>query len=187
MCTPFKGRIAFGSAPALGASNHVPRRVATTWPDRQRILDMVADDGPWERIEPEAFKARWKHGKLQHERDHSETLQLREHVELAEHTTFGIKQKQAMVCRGAVGGCPACGPGLGRSHAAWSCSCWVEEATCCLHGDVDALVLHIQMHGVEVLSDDGQRVEVAVGRARCGTTLSWMPWTRDGAAWKTCH
>ena len=31
---------------------------AVTWPDRQRILDMVADDSPWETISRDAFASR---------------------------------------------------------------------------------------------------------------------------------
>ena len=29
--------------------------VASTWPERQRILDMVSDEGPWERMGSDAF------------------------------------------------------------------------------------------------------------------------------------
>ena len=53
-----------------------------------------------------------------------------------------------------------------------------------LHGDVHALVLHIQMRGVEVLSDDGRRVQVSSEPERSGMPLCSMPWNRAGAAWK---
>ena len=81
----------FWECNVLGASTVCHDIVATTWPERQRILDMVADDGPWVRIESRAFKARWKHGNCSMSATDSEPFHIREHVELAAHTTFGIK------------------------------------------------------------------------------------------------
>ena len=152
----------FWECNALGASTVCHDIVATTWPDRQRILDMVADDGPWERIEPEAFKARWKHGNCNMSATDSETLQLREHVELAEHTTFGIKAQARWFAE------------VQSVDALRAALNWARErnlellvlgggSNMLLHGDVHALVLHIQMRGVEVLSDDGRKVQVSVG------------------------
>ncbi|MEC7693106.1 MAG: hypothetical protein VX446_01865, partial [Bacteroidota bacterium] len=47
----------FWECTPLGAQTLCHDVLATTWPERQRILDMVADDGPWERIDRAAFEA----------------------------------------------------------------------------------------------------------------------------------
>ena len=41
----------------------------------------------------------------------------------------------------------------------------------CLHGDVQSLVIFIQLKGIDVLSDDGRQLEVAAGAGENWPTL----------------
>ena len=89
-------------------------------------------------------------------------LDVREHVELAPYTTFGIEAKARWFADvTSVDGL--------RAALDWSRAHDVDVfvlgggSNMLLHGDVEALVLRIQIHGVEVRSDDGRRVEVAAG------------------------
>lgn len=136
--------------------------VATTWPERQRILDMVADDGPWERISREVFMHCWNDRNCHMGSSENSAFEVREHVELAPHTTFGIAAKARWFADvSSIDGL--------REALNWSRERGVElfvlggGSNVLLHRDVDALVIRIQMRGVEVLSDDGRRIQVAVG------------------------
>lgn len=151
----------FWECTPLGAQTLCHDVLATTWPERQRILDMVADDGPWERIDRAAFEAQWNKGNCN--MDSTATpLDVLEHVELAQYTTFGIEAKARWFAEvTSVDGL--------RAALDWSRSHGVEVfvlgggSNMLLHGDVEALVLRIQILGVDVRSDDGRHVEVAVG------------------------
>ena len=151
----------FWECTPLGAQTLCHDVLATTWPERQRILDMVADDGPWERIERAAFEAQWKKGNCNMEST-AIPLDVREHVELAPYTTFGIEAKARWFADvTSVDGL--------RAALDWSRAHDVDVfvlgggSNMLLHGDVEALVLRIQIHGVEVRADDGRHVEVAAG------------------------
>ena len=151
----------FWECTPLGAQTLCHDVLATTWPERQRILDMVADDGPWERIDRAAFEAQWNKGNCNMEST-AIPLDVLEHVELAPYTTFGIEAKARWFADvSSVDGL--------RAALDWSRSHGVEVfvlgggSNMLLHGDVEALVLRIQIRGVEVRSDDGRHVEVAVG------------------------
>ena len=151
----------FWECTPLGAQTLCHDVLATTWPERQRILDMVADDGPWERIDRAAFEAQWNKGNCDMEST-AIPLDVLEHVELAPYTTFGIKAKARWFAEvTSVDGL--------RAALDWSRSHGVEVfvlgggSNMLLHGDVEALVLRIQICGVDVRSDDGRHVEVAVG------------------------
>ena len=151
----------FWECTPLGAQTLCHDVLATTWPERQRILDMVADDGPWERINRAAFEAQWNKGNCNMEST-AIPLDVLEHVELAPYTTFGIEAKARWFAEvTSVDGL--------RAALDWSRSHGVEVfvlgggSNMLLHGDVEALVLRIQIRGVEVRSDDGRHVEVAVG------------------------
>ena len=151
----------FWECTPLGAQTLCHDVLATTWPERQRILDMVADDGPWERIDRAAFEAQWNKGNCNMEST-AIPLDVLEHVELAPYTTFGIEAKARWFAE--VTSFDAL-----RAALDWSRSHGVEVfvlgggSNMLLHGDVEALVLRIQIRGVEVRSDDGRHVEVAVG------------------------
>ena len=151
----------FWECTPLGAQTLCHDVLATTWPERQRILDMVADDGPWERIDRVAFEAQWNKGNCNMEST-AIPLDVLEHVELAQYTTFGIEAKARWFAEvTSVDGL--------RAALDWSRSHGVEVfvlgggSNMLLHGDVEALVLRIQILGVDVRSDDGRHVEVAVG------------------------
>ena len=151
----------FWECTPLGAQTLCHDVLATTWPERQRILDMVADDGPWERIDRVAFEAQWNKGNCNMEST-AIPLDVLEHVELAPYTTFGIEAKARWFADvTSVDGL--------RAALDWSRSHGVEVfvlgggSNMLLHGDVEALVLRIQIRGVDVRSDDGRHVEVAVG------------------------
>ena len=151
----------FWECTPLGAQTLCYDVLATTWPERQRILDMVADDGPWERIDRAAFEAQWNKGNCNMEST-AIPLDVLEHVELAPYTTFGIEAKARWFADvTSVDGL--------RAALDWSRSHGVEVfvlgggSNMLLHGDVEALVLRIQILGVDVRSDDGRHVEVAVG------------------------
>ena len=151
----------FWECTPLGAQTLCHDVLATTWPERQRILDMVADDGPWERIDRAAFEAQWNKGNCNMEST-AIPLDVLEHVELAQYTTFGIEAKARWFAEvTSVDGL--------RAALDWSRSHGVEVfvlgggSNMLLHGDVEALVLRIQIRGVDVRSDDGRHVEVAVG------------------------
>ena len=151
----------FWECTPLGAQTLCHDVLATTWPERQRILDMVADDGPWERIDRAAFEAQWNKGNCNMEST-AIPLDVLEHVELAPYTTFGIEAKARWFADvTSVDGL--------RAALDWSRSHGVEVfvlgggSNMLLHGDVEALVLRIQILGVDVRSDDGRHVEVAVG------------------------
>ena len=151
----------FWECTPLGAQTLCHDVLATTWPERQRILDMVADDGPWERIDRVAFEAQWNKGNCNMEST-AIPLDVLEHVELAPYTTFGIEAKARWFAEvTSVDGL--------RAALDWSRSHGVEVfvlgggSNMLLHGDVEALVLRIQIRGVDVRSDDGRHVEVAVG------------------------
>ena len=151
----------FWECTPLGAQTLCHDVLATTWPERQRILDMVADDGPWERIDRAAFEAQWNKGNCNMEST-AIPLDVLEHVELAPYTTFGIEAKARWFAEvTSVDGL--------RAALDWSRSHGVEVfvlgggSNMLLHGDVEALVLRIQIRGVEVRSDDGRHVEVSVG------------------------
>lgn len=145
----------------LGAQTLCHDLIATTWPERQRIRDMVADDGPWERIDRAAFEAQWNKGNCDMEST-AIPLDVLEHVELAPYTTFGIEAKARWFANvTSVDGL--------RAALDWSRAHEVDVfvlgggSNMLLHGDLEALVLRIQIRGVEVRSDDGRHVEVAVG------------------------
>jgi UDP-N-acetylmuramate dehydrogenase len=152
----------FWECTRMGAQTLCHDVIATTWPERQRILDMVADDGPWERIAGASFHALWNGTSCGMTSSETVTLDVREHVELADHTTFGISAKARWFV--AV-------TSVDELRAALD---WAQErslellvlgggSNMLLHGDVEALVVHVHIQGVEVVSDDGRHVRVAAG------------------------
>lgn len=151
----------FWECTPLGAQTLCHDVIATTWPERQRILDMVADDGPWERIDRAAFGAQWKKGNC-HMETRAVQLEVQEHVELARYTTFGIEAKARWFAE-------VTSVDVLRAALDWARAHEVDVfvlgggSNMLLHGDVEALVLRIQIRGVDVRSDDGRHVEVSVG------------------------
>ena len=135
--------------------------VATTWPERQRILDMVADDGPWERIDGAKFHAQWNLGTCGMSFS-THALQVQSNVELADRTTFGISAKARWFVE--VTSVDAL-----RQALDWAKGRGLDVlvlgggSNMLFHGDVEALVIQIQIRGLEVVSDDGRHVRVAVG------------------------
>ena len=138
--------------------------VATTWPERQRILDMVSDEGPWERMAPAAFfevlgDATWAPMPAPIT---PSTLEVQANVNLAAWTTFGVEARaQWFVSVTDVDGV--------RQAVAWANERALPVlilgggSNMLLHRDVDGLVIHLAVKGVEVVSDDGTHVQVAVG------------------------
>ena len=61
--------------------------VCNTWPDRQRVLDMLEDGGPWEPISAQAFLGPWLEDATE---DGQGAFLVKEHVDLAPWTTFGV-------------------------------------------------------------------------------------------------
>ena len=154
-----QGPARFWECTQMGAQTACHDIVATTWPERQRILDMVADGGPWERIDGSRFHAKWNHGTCGMS---SRALQVESNVELADHTTFGISAKARWFVEVAS---------IDELRQALD---WAEErnvkvlvlgggSNMLFHGDVEALVIQIQICGMEVVSDDGRHIRVAVG------------------------
>ena len=152
----------FWECTLLGAQTLCHDVVATTWPERQRILDMVADDGPWERIPASKFHALWNGTSCGMASGAVSTLNVREHVDLAQLTTFGITAKARWFVE------------VTSVDEVRAALLWAEErgvdllvlgggSNMLLHGDVHALVIHVLIEGVEVLSDDGQKVRVSAG------------------------
>ena len=70
--------------------------VCQTWPERQRVIDMLEPDGPWSKISKEAFDRVWSSGGA------PPKLDVEEHVELAAWTTFGISSKARWFARVAT-------------------------------------------------------------------------------------
>ena len=133
--------------------------VANTWPERQRILDMVADDGPWERIDRAMFFAKWNREPCDMS---SEAFHVESNVELAGHTTFGIPAKARWFAE------------VASVEALRQALDWAKErnlevlvlgggSNMLFHGDVEALVVQILIRGLEVVSDDGRHIRVSVG------------------------
>lgn len=129
---------------------------AATWPDRQRILDMVADDSPWETISRDALASRVPASTL------SEPMTIQEHVDLSPLTTFGVPAKARWYAK--VSSVDAL-----REALAWASDQGVDVmmlgggSNMLFHADVEALVIHLAMRGVEVVEDDGRRLTVAAG------------------------
>ena len=152
----------FWECTKLGAQTICHDVVAKTWPERQRILDMVADDGPWERIDRKGFKEAWNRGNCGMTMPESSPLTVLEHVDLAEYTTFGI----SAIARWFVS---VQSVEELRQALAWAKSKELEilvlggGSNMLLHGDVQSLVIFIQLKGIDVLSDDGRQLEVAAG------------------------
>ena len=152
----------FWECTKLGAQTICHDVVAKTWPERQRILDMVADDGPWERIDRKGFKEAWNRGNCGMTMPESSSLTVLEHVDLAEYTTFGI----SAIARWFVS---VQSVEELRQALAWAKSKELEilvlggGSNMLLHGDVQSLVIFIQLKGIDVLSDDGRQLEVAAG------------------------
>lgn len=133
--------------------------VCNTWPDRQRVLDMLEDGGPWEPISSQAFLGPWLEDATE---DGQGAFLVKEHVDLAPWTTFGISAHARWFVQVTT---------MGALREAMA---WAEEqkvpllvlgggSNMLLHGDVHALVVLVQLTGIEVLSDDGQHVEVSAG------------------------
>ena len=152
----------FWECTKLGAQTICHDVVAKTWPERQRILDMVADDGPWERIDRKGFKEAWNRGNCGMTMPESSSLTVLEHVDLAEYTTFGI----SAIARWFVS---VQSVEELRQALAWAKSKELEilvlggGSHMLLHGDVQSRVIFIQLKGIDVLSDDGRQLEVAAG------------------------
>lgn len=130
--------------------------VCHTWPERQRVMDMLEPDGPWSRISKEAFDRMWAS-----EMDEP-SLEVKEHVDLAAWTTFGISSKARWFARVTT---------LTQLRAALA---WAQDrdvpllvlgggSNMLLHGDVHALVLQVDIRGVEVLSQDSKDAVVSAG------------------------
>ena len=156
-----QGPSRFWECTRMGGQTMCHDVIATTWPERQRILDMLSDDGPWSAVAREDFEAAWKAGGGQPSVVH-EAFHLQEHVDLAGYTTFGIHAEARWFAD--ITSLEALRAALdwARSHNR-ELLVLGGGSNMLLLGDVDALVLRVQLHGTTVLSDDGQRVQVAVG------------------------
>lgn len=130
--------------------------VCHTWPERQRVMDMLEPDGPWSRISKEAFDRMWAS-----ELDEP-SWNVKEHVDLAAWTTFGISSKARWFARVTT---------LTQLRGALD---WAQDrdvpllvlgggSNMLLHGDVHALVLQVDIRGVEVLSQDATEAVVSAG------------------------
>lgn len=135
--------------------------VAGTWPERQRIMDMVADGGPWERIDAPSFHAKWNLGNCGMS-SRGKNIQVKSHVELADHTSFGISAKARWFTE-------VTSVDELRQALDWARERDLEllvlggGSNMLFHGDVEALVVQIRIQGMQVISDDGRHVRVAVG------------------------
>ena len=130
--------------------------VCRTWPERQRVMDMLESEGPWSRISKEAFDRAWEPEMTEPE------WGLQEHVELASWTTFGILSKARWFARVTT---------LTQLRGALA---WAKEhgvpmlvlgggSNMLLHGDVHALVLQVDIRGVEVLPQGPTGAVVSAG------------------------
>ena len=130
--------------------------VCQTWPERQRVMDMLEPDGPWSKISKEAFDRVWSPG------GKPPKLDVEEHVELAAWTTFGISSKARWFARVAT---------LTQLREALA---WAKErdvpllvlgggSNMLLHGDVHALVLQVDIRGVEVSPQGATDAVVSAG------------------------
>ena len=130
--------------------------VCRTWPERQRVMDMLESEGPWSRISKEAFDRAWEPEMTEPDWD------LQEHVELASRTTFGISSKARWFARVTT---------LTQLRGALA---WAKEqdvpmlvlgggSNMLLHGDVHALVLQVDIRGVEVLPQGPTGAVVSAG------------------------
>ncbi|MGB1384013.1 MAG: UDP-N-acetylmuramate dehydrogenase [Flavobacteriales bacterium] len=157
-----QGPSRFWECAQLGGQTLCHDVVATTWPERQRILDMVADDGPWERISQARFYASWQKATCGMSSSHEVALTVQEHVDLAPFTTFGISAKARWFVE------------VSSVEELREALSWARDRECellvlgggsnmLLHGDVDALVIHVRLCGVEVVTDDGRFVRVTAG------------------------
>ena len=123
---------------------------------------MVSDDGPWERIEEGDFLARWEEASCGMTLRQAHKLELKEHVELAAYTTFGISAKARWFVEVTH---------LEELRASLDWATLHQQeilvlgggSNMLLHDDFDGLVIWVAMRGVEVLEDDGRHVTVAVG------------------------
>ena len=136
--------------------------IAKTWPERQRILDMLEEDGPWHRITPGEFDLCLQQSQANSGLESTAQLNILEQVDLAEYTTFGIS---------ALAKWFVSVHNLAELRAALA---WASDRGCdlmilgggsniLLHGDIEKLVIHVQIEGVDVCSDDGRSLEVSAG------------------------
>lgn len=157
-----QGPARFWECTKMGAKTVCHDVIATTWPERLRILDMVADEGPWETIQAERFYELWRGSSCGMMPTLPTELHIQENVDLAAHTTFGI----SAMARWFVD--------VHSAEEVRAALAWAKRQGCqvlvlgggsnmLLHNDLEALVIRIRIEGLNVLSDDGQHVEVAVG------------------------
>ena len=141
--------------------------VCQTWPERQRVMDMLEPDGPWSKISKEAFDRVWSPG------GKPPQLDVEEHVELAAWTTFGISSKARWFARVAT---------LTQLREALA---WAKErdvpllvlgggSNMLLHGDVHALVLQVDIRGVEVSPWGDKRHRLGWGRRAHGFVMQTL-------------
>ncbi len=115
----------------------------------QKILTHVGEN--WNRASSQEMKA-----------SADEVLHVQEHVDLAPWTTFGISAKARWFAK--VESLAAL-----REALDWAQTRDLEllflggGSNMLLHGDVEALVVHVHLLGVDVLQDDGNCVRVAAG------------------------
>ena len=134
---------------------------AQTWPEKQRILDMLADDGPWERMSREAFCGRIPPSILGMTAS-STAMTVLEHHELAPLTTFGVPAQARWFVR--VDSVEAL-----REALQWARDHNVEVlmlgggSNMLFHQDHPGLVIHMDIAGIEALEDDGRCLVVAAG------------------------
>ena len=135
--------------------------LAQTWPEKQRILDMLADDGPWERMSRDAFFGRIPLSILGMTASPT-AMTILEHHELAPLTTFGVPAKARWFVR--VESVEAL-----REALQWAQDRNVEVmmlgggSNMLFHQDHPGLVIHLAIGGIESLEDDGQHLLVAAG------------------------
>ena len=136
--------------------------IAKTWPERQRILDMLEEDGPWHRITPGEFDLCLEQFQANSELESSVQLNILEQVDLAKYTTFRISALAKWFVR------------VHNLAELRSALAWASDRGCdlmilgggsniLLHGDIEKLVIHVQIEGVDVCTDDGQGLEVSAG------------------------
>jgi len=159
-----EGPTRFWDCQPIGSRVRCTEVIAQTWPEKQRILDMVSDEGPWERIEAHEFgKTARAASSLGMELFTQRTeLTPKKSVPLAPLTTFGVKASAQWFVE-------ACDVSDVREALTWA-STHSQPLTVLgggsnmlLHQDVEGLVLRIAIKGVELVQEDGEHVQVSAG------------------------
>lgn len=159
-----EGPARFWDCQPMGSRVLCTEVIAQTWPEKQRILDMVSDEGPWERIDALAF---WQAARASSSLGMELSIQPVEctpekAVALAPLTTFGVKASAQWFVE-------ACDVSEVRAALSWASQnsqalmVLGGGSNMLLHRNVEGLVLRVAIKGVDVVQDDGEHVQVAAG------------------------